>query len=122
MDKMPNILVVDDVAVNVTLISCMFKKLPYNLFTAFSGEEALKIISENKIDLVLLDIMMPEMTGYEVLQRIRANEATKDIPVVMLSALNLHKDVEKAYELGANDFISKPVVMPKLIEAVKKFV
>ena len=122
MDKMPNILVVDDVAVNVTLISCMFKKLPYNLFTAYSGEEALKILAENNIDLVLLDIMMPEMTGYEVLQRIRANEATKDIPVVMLSALNLHKDVEKAYELGANDFISKPVVMPKLIEAVKKFI
>lgn len=122
MDTMPNILVVDDVAVNVTLITCMFKKLPYNLLTAFSGEEALKIMAENKIDLVLLDIMMPEMTGYEVLEKIRANEATKDVPVVMLSALNLHKDVEKALDMGANDFISKPVVMPKLIATVQKFV
>ena len=122
MDERPNILVVDDVAVNVTLISCMFKKLPYNLYTAYSGDEALKVMDSNDINLVLLDIMMPEMAGYEVLQRIRNQESTKNVPVVMLSALNLHKDVEKAYELGANDFISKPVVMPKLIATVKKFV
>lgn len=122
MDGQPSILVVDDVTVNVTLITCMFKKFPYTLYSAYSGEEALKVIAENKIDLVLLDIMMPGMDGYEVLSRIRSQEATKDLPVIMLSALNMHKDVEKALEMGASDYVSKPVVMPKLIAAVKKFI
>jgi len=122
MNDRPKILIVDDVAVNVTLISCIFKKRPYDVLTAYSGEEALEIIASNHIDLVLLDIMMPGIDGYEVLAHIRGQESTKDLPVIMLSALNMHEDVDKALEMGANDFISKPVVMPKLLAAVQKYV
>lgn len=122
IDNKPCILIVDDVEINVKLITCILKKLPYSLLTASSGQQALDAVGGNKVDLVLLDIMMPDMDGYEVLRRIRSNDATKNLPVVVLSALNMHDDVEKAMSLGANDYISKPIIMAKVLETVKKYV
>ena len=72
------------------------------------------------MDLVLLDLMMPVMDGYEVLEHLRANDATKELPVVILSALNSNDDVKRGFDLGANDFITKPIIMDKLLDSLAK--
>ena len=75
-------------------------------------------MAANNVDLVLLDLMMPGMDGYEVLTRLRNQEETKELPVVILSALNSSDDVTKGFQLGANDFITKPIIMERLLTCV----
>ena len=72
----------------------------------------------NDYDLILLDILMPQMDGFEVLRRLRSDPATADLRVVILSALNTTEDIVKGFNLGANDFITKPIIMEKLISSV----
>lgn len=122
MENSPCILIVDDVEINVTLISCFFKKLPYTILTANSGEEVFDILANKRVDVILLDLIMPGMDGYEVLRRIRSNAATSAIPVIVLSALNMHEDIDKAMDMGANEYINKPLVMSKVVDAVKKYI
>ena len=71
-------------------------------------------------DLVLLDLLMPNIDGYEVLKRLRSNSATKYLPVIILSALNSDADIIKGFKAGANDFVTKPIIMDKLIKAIEK--
>ena len=75
-------------------------------------------IATKPVDLVLLDLMMPGIDGYEVLRQLRDNDATRDLPVVILSALNSSDDVTKGFQLGANDFITKPIIMERLLTCV----
>ena len=82
------ILVVDDIPLNVLLIRKMLGKFKFNILTANNGQAALDTVAANNVDLVLLDLMMPGMDGYEVLTRLRNQEETKELPVVILSALN----------------------------------
>lgn len=113
-----NILIVDDIPLNVLLIQKMLGKFHYNLLTANDGQAALDTIDSKDIDLVLLDLMMPIIDGYEVLERLRAQEKTKNLPIVILSALNSNDDVKRGFELGANDFITKPIIMDKLLDCI----
>ena len=112
------ILVVDDIPLNVLRIRKMLGKFKFNILTANNGQAALDTVAANNVDLVLLDLMMPGMDGYEVLTRLRNQEETKELPVVILSALNSSDDVTKGFQLGANDFITKPIIMERLLTCV----
>ena len=83
--------------------------------TAGDGEQTLKIVSEWNPDLILLDIMMPRMSGFEVCKRLRSNAETKTIPVIMVTALDQLADVERAVDAGTDDFISKPIKQNELL-------
>lgn len=112
------VLVVDDVPLNVLLIKKMLSQYTFQLQTANSGQAALDMIAKDQPDLLLLDLMMPGIDGFEVIRRLRADEKTKSLPIIILSALNSEADIVKGFKLGANDFINKPIIMEKLISSV----
>ncbi|MBR3659248.1 MAG: response regulator [Bacteroidaceae bacterium] len=112
------VLAVDDIPMNLLLISKILSRLNITISTATNGREALEFIAKNKPSLVLLDLMMPEIDGYEVLKRLRENPETKDMRVVILSALNSNEDIVKGFNMGANDFITKPIILEKLTSCV----
>ncbi|MBF6057537.1 MULTISPECIES: response regulator [Thiomicrorhabdus] len=104
----PKLLCVDDTAANLKLLIELLSPL-YEIKIATNGLKALEILQTYPADLILLDIMMPEMDGYEVCRRIRSNPETKDTPILFLTAKNQPEDEEKGLKLGANDFVSKPL-------------
>ena len=113
---MKKILVVDDEPLNIHVLVGLLKD-KYKVIAAKSGEQALKAAnSSNKPDLILLDIMMPEMDGYEVCTRLKADSHTKDIPVIFISAKSNVADETKGLALGAVDYIAKPV-SPAIVQA-----
>jgi len=103
------VLVVDDNFVNVKLLEELLKSASYEVATAMSGEAALEKVVQSRPDIVLLDVMMPDMDGYEVCRRIRQNEKTARLPVIMITALDKPGDREMGLAAGANDFLSKPI-------------
>lgn len=115
-----NVLVVDDVPLNLLLVEKMLGRYKFNVDTASGGQQALDKIAEKKPDVVLLDLMMPNIDGYEVLRRLRLSAETKHLPVIILSALNSDADIIKGFKAGANDFVTKPIIMDKLIKAILK--
>lgn len=108
MDIKSRILVVDDEPKNVKLLDAHLTPRGYEVITAENGMQALELIEREKPDLVLLDVMMPKMDGLEVLKKIRTDEATKLLPVILITALQETKDRVKGIEAGCDDFISKP--------------
>lgn len=113
-----NVLVVDDVPLNLKLVTKMLARFEFRIRTAANGLQALDAVKEELPDLILLDILMPAMDGFEVLKILRANPTTEKVRVVILSALNSNEDIVKGYNLGANDFITKPIIMEKLLNCV----
>lgn len=113
-----SVLVVDDIPLNILLIEKMLKKFGFEIRKANNGQQALDAIAERQPHLVLMDIMMPGMSGYEVLQQVRLTKSQQELPIVMLSALSANDDVSKAIRLGANEFLTKPVVMERLYNCV----
>jgi adenylate cyclase len=113
------ILVVDDTPMNVKLLVDVLTVKGYELATATSGIEALKRIEEDCPDIVLLDVMMPGMNGYEVCQAIRADPKHAMLPVVMVTALDAKEERIKGLDAGADDFLSKPVNQPELLARVR---
>lgn len=113
-----NVLVVDDVPLNQMLVTKMLSRYNFQVRTASNGLEAMEAIREKKPSVILLDIMMPVMDGFEVLRLLKAKRDTENIRVIILSALNSNEDIIKGYELGANDFITKPIIMEKLVNSV----
>ena len=109
------VLAVDDIPMNLLLISKILSRLNISISTAANGREALDFIAKKKPSLVL---MMPEIDGYEVLRRLREDPETKDLRIVILSALNSNEDIVKGFNLGANDFITKPIILEKLTSCV----
>ena len=112
------VLAVDDIPLNLLLVQKMLSRLNFRLKTAANGQQALDFVAAEKPDLILLDLMMPMVDGFEVIRRLRANPETADIQIVILSALNSNEDVVKGFNLGANDFIMKPIIMEKLLNCV----
>ena len=100
------VLVVDDVPTNVMLVQAILKKEGYTLLTTDSGAKALRIAQERHPNLILLDIMMPEMDGYEVLQHLKSNPETNNIPVIIMSALSDMQSIVKGYQLGATEYVT----------------
>lgn len=113
-----SVLIVDDIPINVTLIEKMLKPFHFVIEKANDGQTALDIVADNKPDLILLDLMMPGMNGYDVIKQLRAKEETKQLPIIVISALNSNEDVVKGYDLGANDFLTKPIIMNRLHTSV----
>ncbi len=115
---MTKVLVVDDEPVNVKLITANLEN-DYEIIPAYSGKEALEKIKSENPDIVLLDIMMPEINGYEVCKKIKQQGTTRFIPVVMITALSELDDKIKAIEAGADDFLTKPISRLELITRIK---
>ncbi|MBF0229472.1 MAG: two-component system response regulator [Desulfamplus sp.] len=113
INRKSKILVVDDNEFNIHLIASIFKD-KYTLNVAMNGKDALKSVQQDKPDLILLDVMMPIMDGYEVCRQLKLNSNTKDIPVIFLTALSEEEDEMKGLDLGAVDYIVKPI-NPKLV-------
>lgn len=105
---MQNILIVDDARLNIQIMTDILAD-DYNILSASSGQEALEIAMSQSVDLILLDIIMPGMDGYEVCQRLKRDCQTKNIPVIFISAMTEVKDETKGLEMGAIDYIFKPV-------------
>lgn len=103
------ILIADDNIQNCELLEAYLSDEPYDIAMAYDGQEALNKVREFDPDLILLDIMMPKLSGYEVCQRIRKDPATRSIPILMVTALNEMGDIEKAVHAGADDFLTKPI-------------
>ncbi len=116
------ILVVDDHKPNVDIVIGILKKQNYNIIPAYSGPEALEKMSSVSIDLVLLDVMMPKMNGFEVCQKLREDVNYKDIPIIFLSALGDSDDIVKGFTLGGNDYVSKPFRKEELMLRVKNYI
>ena len=113
-----NVLAVDDIPLNLLLVQKMLTKFNFTLRTAANGQQALDAVAAQKPDLILLDLKMPGIDGFEVIRRLRADPATSDIQIVILSALNSHEDVVQGFNVGAHDFIMKPIIMEKLLTCV----
>ena len=111
-------LAVDDIPLNLLLVQKMLSRFNFKLRTAANGQLALDAVAQQKPDLILLDLMMPGIDGFEVIRRLREDPETADIQIVILSALNSNEDVIKGFNVGANDFIMKPIIMEKLLSCV----
>jgi diguanylate cyclase (GGDEF)-like protein len=116
--KNKTILVVDDTISNLDIVTNLLQD--YDLIDATSGKDALEIVAEEKIDLILLDIMMPDMDGYEVCNILKADEKTENIPIVFITAVTDEESIEKAYDLGGADYVTKPFKPKELLSRVKK--
>ncbi len=118
-ERLPVILVVDDNAQNLELIQAYLEDVDCRTVAARDGIEALDLVAKTKPDLVLLDVMMPKMSGFEVCRRLKKDPATSDIPVIMVTALNEFGDIERGIDSGTDDFVSKPVNRLELLTRVK---
>src|SRR5207248_8168225 len=112
------VLIVDDNPQNVELLLAFLESLPVKLVTAMDGVDALEKVKHHNPDLILLDIMMPRMSGFQVCRKLKNDPATKDIQILMVTALNELGDIEQASECGTDDFVSKPVNKFELLTRV----
>lgn len=114
-----SILIVDDNPQNLELLEAYLEELDADVRKAVDGLEALAAVEQRQPDIILLDVMMPRMSGYQACVKLKSNPNTRDIPIVMVTALNEIADVERAVESGANDFLTKPVNKLELVTRVK---
>ncbi|MBN2315944.1 MAG: response regulator [Sedimentisphaerales bacterium] len=118
-EKTPVILVVDDNQQNCELLQAYLEDIVCRTIPASDGLEALKIVAETPPDLILLDVMMPKMSGFEVCRRIKNDPKNSGIPIIMVTALNEFGDIERGIDSGTDDFLSKPVNKLELLTRVK---
>ena len=103
-----SLLIVDDNAMNRDMLARRLEREGYHITTAVGGKQALDLLEREKFDFMLLDILMPDMDGYEVLEQLKASDATCDLPVIMLTAVNEVESVKHCIDLGAEDYLIKP--------------
>jgi CheY-like chemotaxis protein len=115
----PVVLVVDDNVPNLELIQAYLEDVECETVPARDGIEALELVGQRKPDLILLDVMMPKMSGFEVCRRLKDNPNTAGIPVIMVTALNEFGDIERGIDCGTDDFVSKPVNKLELLTRVR---
>jgi len=113
------VLVVDDNAQNLELLVACLDPLGCGVCTAVDGLEAMEKVAAEQPDLILLDVMMPRMSGFEVCRKLKSDPQTRDIPIIMVTALTELGDIERGVECGTDDFISKPVNRLELLTRVK---
>jgi two-component system alkaline phosphatase synthesis response regulator PhoP len=113
------LLLVDDNEQNLELMQAFLEELPCKILTASDGLEAMEKIDYHAPDLLILDVMMPRMSGFEVCQKVKSQPSTRDIVIIMVTALNEVSDYERAVDCGTNDFITKPVNKLELVTRVR---
>ncbi|MDG5789870.1 ATP-binding protein [Evansella sp. AB-P1] len=122
LNRGPKILIADDEPINLQVLTNHLTLEGYEIITAFNGEEVLNLVENHSIDLLILDIMMPKMSGYEVCQRLRKKYSLMELPVLMLTAKNQLHDKIASFEVGANDYLVKPCDKQELLSRVKTLV
>ena len=113
------ILIVDDVPTNVTLIAAIIKKLNVEYDTAENGEDALKKIETFKPNIVLLDLMMPDISGWDVIKTIREKYSKEQLAIIVTSAIADHENITECYDMGVNDYVAKPIVPDRLLNTIQ---
>lgn len=116
------ILVVDDSSTNIVLLEAILNGQGYNIETAQSVKEAYQIIKKEVVNLILLDLLMPRVSGYDFLKEIKSSESTRNIPVIIVSAITDPENRRKSLELGAIDFINKPIDIQNFIERIEAII
>jgi two-component system, OmpR family, alkaline phosphatase synthesis response regulator PhoP len=117
--RKPRVLIADDNPQGVELLEAYLSECDYDVATAADGEATLHKVQTWQPDVILLDIMMPKISGFEVCKRLRANPATRDIAVLMITALDQRSDMDRAVEAGTNDFVTKPINKADLLVRVR---
>ncbi len=117
--QMARILIVEDDPTTVQLIEFLLKKNDFEVLVAHNGVEALEISKKEKSDLILMDVMMPKMDGIEAIEELKKDEDTRDIPIVILSALGQEMDVMRGLQAGAASYIVKPFSPKELLDEIK---
>ena len=118
-DRPARILIADDTPQAAELLEAYLSGADYDIEFASDGEETLERVAARRPDLILLDVMMPRLSGFEVCKRLRADPATRAIPILMITALDQPLDVERAVEAGTDDFLSKPISQAELMHRVR---
>lgn len=118
-DRPTRILIAEDNPQGAELLDAYLGDTGWEVATALDGEETLEKVRDWQPDLILLDIMMPKISGFEVCKRLKADQATRDIAVLMITALDQTADVERAVEAGTDDFLTKPINQAELLRRVK---
>ena len=113
------ILVVDDSTTNVVLLEAILDEKGYHIETALNAKEASAIIEKDKPDLILLDLLMPKISGFEFLEELRKDDKTKNTPVIVISALTDEENVERIMQMGAIDYVKKPIDLQYLVNKVE---
>ncbi|RZF59447.1 hybrid sensor histidine kinase/response regulator [Sphingobacterium corticibacterium] len=114
-----SILIVDDNEINVMLLQVILEEERFHIYAAASAEEALAILDKNRIDLILMDVMMPEVSGFELTEKLKSTEKLRDIPILFITALNSPNDIIKGFDLGACDYVTKPFNQLELVRRIK---
>jgi two-component system, OmpR family, alkaline phosphatase synthesis response regulator PhoP len=115
----PRVLIADDNQEGAELLEAYLSGPAFETQTAADGEETLRKVQDWHPDLILLDVMMPKISGFEVCKRLRSNPATRDIVVLMVTALDQHSDIDRAVEAGTDDFLTKPINKAELLVRIK---
>ncbi len=119
--KRKKILLVDDSGTILMMEKMILAREPYELVTAKDGREAIQKVQEERPDLILLDVVMPDVTGFQVLDRLRSDEATKATPVILVTTRGEAQNVEAGYAGGCNDYVTKPIDSVELITKVRNY-
>jgi DNA-binding response OmpR family regulator len=117
--RTPKIVIADDNVQNVELLEAYLSGVDCEIRTAHDGEETIRVVREFEPDLLLLDVMMPRLSGFEVCRKLRADPATKDLLILMVTALNEASDFERGVQAGTDDFLTKPVNKVELLCRIK---
>ena len=120
MSDTPKILVVDDDEHILRSLSQYLELEDFNVVSASSGPEALTLFAQEKPDLLVLDVMMPGMDGFQVLEKLRGDPETAGVPVLMLTARDQHNDILKGYQMGGTSYLVKPFNLDELVEAIRE--
>jgi DNA-binding response OmpR family regulator len=118
-DSIPTILVADDEEDLRELVTYRLSRSGYNVIGAEDGQKALELAAERTPDLMVLDVMMPKLDGYELTRRVRAEEALRSIPVILLTARSQESDIDRGFEVGADDYLRKPFNPDELVARVR---
>lgn len=121
MSQKSKVLIVDDEPLNVDYLEQALEDSNYQLIIATNGREALDKIKRDQPDLVLLDLMMPILDGFEVLAQVKADQVLRDIPIIIVSAANDSKSVVRGIKQGAEDYITKPIDADHLVKKLKEY-
>ena len=117
-----SILIIDDSTTNQVLLEAILQEEGYYTETAFNAKEAFAIIERNKPKLILLDLLMPQVNGFDILEKIKSNSNTSSIPVVVVSAVGTKENIDTCRSLGALDFFSKPIDIPIFLSKLKNYI